>query len=241
MYRLEAAYWWYRALRDRVDIALDSFCPRFRTLLDAGSGTGGLLDHLRASRPGVRLVGIDGSADALMFCRRRGLEPLARGSVNTLPFGAARFDVVVSNDVLYFKGIDDDIAVGEFARVLAPGGVVVMNLPAFESLRGAHDEFVKGRRRYTRREVVDVLRRAGLEPLQATYWNAALFPAIALVRRLRRRRADVSESDLRPLGPRWNALLYALTRAEAVWLRRGSLPFGTSVFCAARKASRIGA
>jgi len=235
MYRLEATYWWYRALRDRVDMALDSFCPRFATLLDAGSGTGGLLDHLRARHPGARLAGIDLSADALALSRRRGLEPLACGSVNALPFRSDRFDVVVSNDVLYFAGIDDDRAVADFARVLAPGGVLLLNLPAFELLRGSHDEFVKGRRRYTRRDILAIVQRAALEPLRATYWNALLFPAIAMVRSLRRRREQVAESDLRPLAPRWNALLYRLTRAEAVWLRHGSLPFGTSVFCVARK------
>jgi hypothetical protein len=110
-----------------------------------------------------------------------------------------------------------------------------VNLPAFEFLRGAHDEFVAGRRRYTRGDLSDLVVAAGLDVLYASYWNGALFPAIALVRRLRRTRAAAHESDLRPLPEAVDRLFYALLRFEAAWLRRGTLPFGTSVLVAARK------
>ena len=91
------------------------------------------------------------------------------------------------------------------------------------------------RRRYTRTDVLRLAHGAGLEVLQATYWNAVLFPAVALVRRLRKSRAQTSQSDLRPISPRVNRLLYGFLRLEAAWLRHGSLPFGTSVLCVARK------
>jgi SAM-dependent methyltransferase len=235
MHRLEDEHWWYRALRDRIDIALDRWAPGFRSLLDAGCGTGGVLQHLQERRPEARLIGFDLSPDALRRCRSRGFAALARASVNDVAFRSAAFDVVTSHDVLYFEGIDDERAIAELTRVLAPGGILVLNLPAFEFLRGAHDEFVRGRRRYTRREVEMFLRDAGLDVLTATYWNAPLMPAVAVVRRLRRHRAHAAESDLRPL-PRWlNRLLYALVRLEAVWLRSGTLPFGSSVLCVAGK------
>jgi len=95
---------------------------------------------------------------------------------------------------------------------------------------------VKTRRRYNRRDVLELVRRAGLHPLRATYWNTALFPVIVAVRRWRRQRRDGVESDLRPIASCWNEALYALTRAEALWLRHASLAFGTSVFCVARKS-----
>jgi ubiquinone/menaquinone biosynthesis C-methylase UbiE len=235
IYRLEGEYWWYRALRDRIHALLDRYAPGFRSLLDAGCGTGGVLEDLRARHPSAHLVGLDSSAYALERCRTRGLDLLVRASINDLSLRSRSFDVVTSHDVLYFEGIDDERAVGELARVLAAGGVLVLNLPAFEFLRGAHDEFVKTRRRYTRSEVLKLVGGAGLEVLRATYWNAALFPAVALVRRLRRSRAQASESDLRPI-PAWaNRLLHGLLRLEAAWLRHRTLPFGTSVLCVARK------
>jgi len=247
MHRLEDEHWWYRALRDRIDIALDRWAPGFRTLLDAGCGTGGVLQHLKQRRPQTRLIGFDLSADALRRCRSRGFSSLARGSVNDVAFRSAVFDVVTSQDVLYFEGIEDERAVAELARVLAPGGVLILNLPAFEFLRGSHDVFVKTRRRYTRKQVAELVRAAGLEILTATYWNAPLMPVVAAVRRLRTNRAEVPESDLRPVHRWLNRILYALVRLEAVWLRSGTLPFGSSVLCVARKitlceeASPIGA
>jgi SAM-dependent methyltransferase len=235
MYRLEERYWWYRALRDRIVWLLDAYAPRARTFLDAGCGTGAVLQELRRRRPGARFVGLDLSPHALERCRMRSLPLLVRASVNDLPIRSGVFDVVTSQDVLYFEGIDDHRTLAEFARVLGAEGTLVLNLPAFELLRGAHDEFVKGRRRYTVAEVGELLRGAGFLLLFASYWNAALFPAVALVRRLRRTRAETRESDLRPLPDGLNRIFYALLRIEAAWLRHGTLPFGTSVLAVARK------
>jgi len=239
MHRLEDEHWWYRSLRDRIDIALDRWAPGCRCLLDAGCGTGGVLRHLRERRPDARLFGFDLSPDALRRCRSRGFADLARASVNDVAFRSAAFDVVASHDVLYFEGIDDDQAVGELARVLAPGGILILNLPAFEFLRGAHDEFVRTRRRYTRTAVAGLIADAGLELLAATYWNAPLFPAIAAVRWMRRHRDAVPESDLRAVKPWLNRVLYAVVRLEARWLRFGTVAFGTSVFAVARKPNDV--
>jgi SAM-dependent methyltransferase len=235
MYRLEERYWWYRALRDRIVWLLDTYAPQATAFLDAGCGTGAVLQELSRRRPGARFLGLDLSPDALERCRMRSLPLLVRASVHDLPIRSGAFDVVTSQDVLYFEGIDDHRTLTEFRRVLAPEGTLVLNLPAFKFLRGAHDEFVKGRRRYTRAELGDLVRGAGFRLLFLSYWNAALFPAVALVRRLRRTRAVTSESDLRPLPEGLNRLLYAVLRFEAAWLRRGTLPFGTSVLAVARK------
>jgi SAM-dependent methyltransferase len=235
MYRLEDRYWWYRALRDRVVALLDRYAGDARTFLDAGCGTGRLLQELRRRHSDVRSVGVDLSPHALARCRARSLRDLSRGSVNELPLRSGAFDVVTSDDVLYFDGVDDRRALAEFARVLRPGGMLVVNLPAFEFLRGAHDAFVSGRRRYTREHLTELLAGAGFRILYASYWNAALFPAVAIARRLRRTRGGARESDLRPLPQVWDSFFYALLKVEGAWLRRGTLPFGTSVLAAARK------
>jgi SAM-dependent methyltransferase len=235
MFSLEESHWWYRALRRNIGRALAGTLATRPAVLDAGCGTGMLLAQWGDS---VRGVGLDYSAEALQRARRRDLPRLVRGSVETLPLRAASFDLVVSADVLYHRGVVDDVAaLREFARVLRPGGTLLLNLPAFGWLRSSHDEAIHTARRYTAPEVREKLRRAGLRPVRVRYWNFLLFPPIALVRRARRRRAGGGQapaSDLAPL-PGWlNGLLDGLLAFEA---RLGFLraPAGLSVLAVARK------
>lgn len=233
---LEDRYLWYQGLHTLTRNAVRDHAAGFTTLLDAGCGTGGLLRRMREAYPRARLAGFDLSEHAVGLSRGNGAFPVIRSSLIHVGLRSESFDVVTCQDVLYFEGIDDRAALTELNRLLRKGGVLVLNLPAFEFLRSSHDRFVKTRRRFTRKEVVELLRATGFEIIRATYWNATLFPLVALLRILRRR-GGVEESDLRPIPDPWNRVLSGIVRAEAAWIRRGSLPVGSSVFCVARKIS----
>ncbi len=237
MRAVEESYWWYQALRQHV---VDSIRPQPEkfSLLDAGCGSGGMLTGLREEFPGAGLSGIDESEHAIELCRERntGAE-LVRASVHELPFPAAAFDVVLSLDVWLNEGVDDTLAAHETYRVLRPGGKLILNLAAFEFLRGAHDKAVGAVRRYTRPQVRALLEGAGFAIERLTYWNATLTPPIALVRWLSRRQLEKEEvrSDFRPLPSFVNSALARLAALELKASRHLSLPFGTSVFAVARK------
>jgi len=233
IWRLEDTHWWYRALRRLVLTFAARAAPGGRAL-DAGCGTGGLL---KALSPRFRVVGIDYSQLALSLARRKVGYGLIRASVENLPFGDGTFDVVTSMDVLYHMGVRDDVAsLREMRRVLKPGGVLLINLPAFEFLRGPHDRVIATRHRYTRAEICGKLRAAGLAVERATYWNFLLFPPIAAVRMCRRKRE--AESDLRKPSAVANVCLNVLLRAEAMMLKLWDLPIGVSVFCVARRLEK---
>lgn len=226
LFELERRHFWYVGLHALLCGAL-SRCGGAR-LLDAGCGTGGLL----LARPGA--TGVDRSPLALEFCARRGLSRLACADVARLPFADGRFDVVVSADVLYHRGVvDDGAALAELARVTRPGGAVILNLPAGRALRGAHDDFVHGARRYDRADVAALAARAGLRVERLTSWNCALLPAAWIVRRLSRGGPPRSDVSLPPAP--LNALLAAWLRAEAWLALRTGLPFGLSVFAVLRR------
>ena len=90
------------------------------------------------------------SDEALRFSRARGAS-CARASVLQLPFTDGAFDLVTSFDVLYHRWVTDDrAAVAELARVLRPGGLLFVRVPALRLLWGAHDEAVLSRHRYRR-------------------------------------------------------------------------------------------
>ena len=238
MYEAEESQWWYAGQRAIVAALLrrelgppsaGSVRPR---LLDAGCGTGGNLEALAGVARGI---GVDLAPEAIAFCRIRGVTAV-RGSVLALPLREASFEIVTSYDVIYHAWVSDDrAAVREMTRVLAPGGLLLVRVPALRALWGAHDTEVQSRHRYTRGELVALLRGCGLELLRASYCNSLLFPLL-LVRRSLDRLLSRQGSDVGflPAPLEW-AFRQALG-LEAALLGRGvSFPIGASVLALARK------
>lgn len=237
MRAVEDQYWWYQALRQHVAESIDPPGPIF-SVLDAGCGTGGTLVALRRNFPQAELTGIDDSQHAVALTAERNLAAhLQRASVHQLPFADGSFDFVLSLDVWSHAGIDDALAARETHRVLRPGGKLILNLAAFEFLKGAHDCATDVDRRYTRRQVQALLEGANFEVERLTYWNAAFTPPIALVRWFSRRglRREEARSDFRPLPRFVNTTLKRVAALELSATRHLSLPFGSSLFAVARK------
>ncbi len=240
MYLAEESQWWYvgqraivRALlrRELRDPTRSQNAARPR-LLDAGCGTGG---NLVALAPLARTVGVDLAPEAIAFCRERGLRAV-RGSVLALPVRSGSCELVASLDVLYHAWVSDDrLAVAELARVLAPGGLLLVRVPALRALWGAHDVEVQSRHRYTRAELVALLAGCGLELRCASYCNALLFPLLLVRRSLDRLLArEGSDVGFLPAPLEWAFRTVLLL--EAALLGRGvSFPIGASVVALARK------
>jgi SAM-dependent methyltransferase len=238
MFEAEESQWWYAGQRAVAHALLEPALAErgggegALRILDAGCGTGGNLVHL--ARMG-EAVGVDLAPEALAFCRRRNVKAL-RARLAELPFAAGAFDVVTSFDVLYHAWVDDDkAAVAEMARVLRPGGLLLVRVPALRVLWGAHDEAVLSRHRYTRPELRGILGAVGLEVVRMTYANSVLFPLLlarrTLDRAMGRQGSDVS---FLPAPLEWGFRQALL--AEAALVRRGvHLPIGASVVGLARK------
>jgi SAM-dependent methyltransferase len=235
MYAAEERQWWYAGMRaisfallEAAPLPPRSTAPR---LLDSGCGTGSILGHLSARG---RAVGVDLSPDAARLARARGAA-VARAELLALPFADDTFDCVTSFDVIYHRWVADDAAaVREMARVLRPGGLLLLRVPALKMLWGAHDEAVHSRHRYTRGEVRRLLEGAGLQVVRATYANSLLFPVLAARRALDRLTGrEGSDVAFLPAPLEW--AFGAALRLEARLVRRLSLPLGASVFALARK------
>ncbi|MHB1080071.1 MAG: class I SAM-dependent methyltransferase [Prosthecobacter sp.] len=238
MRAVEDRHWWYAVLRGLVQDALVGRMPPHGRLLDAGCGTGGMLEFLQGTMGGLELAGVDVAEDAVRHCHQRGLSTVQSGAVEALEFEDAVFDAVLSLDVLYHAGVNEEKALAEMGRVLRPGGLLVLNLPAFDGLRGSHDVVVSGARRYTICQVRMLLQHSSLAVEMIQYWNAWLFLPLLVWRRLSRMKAEQEptwESDLK-LTPAWmNSLLAGMGRVDAGLCRKLRLPFGSSVFAVARK------
>ncbi len=237
MYELEDAYWWFVSRRRLVRALIEQFGPPNPRILDVGCGTGGTLDALADLGT---VCGADRSADAIAFCRRRGHTTLSRCRAEALAFANDSFDVAVCCDV--FEHLVDDLgAMGEVLRVLKPGGVAIITVPAYQWLWSEHDEALSHERRYSRRQLADRLKVEGAEVVKITYAVSLVFPLVLMTRllsRLRLRRLGVPHTQLMQL-PRWaNRFLLWLQDLESAVISRAGFPFGTSVVAVARKPMR---
>ncbi len=238
MYHVEEDHWWYVGLRAVLDLFwtchFEGHFDGKPRVLDAGCGTGANLVWLSSK---ARAVGIDISAQAVQLCRRRLQADTAVASALAMPFPDASLDAAISCDVLCHEAIPDPaVSLQEIHRVLKPGGLFFLNLPAYQWLHSSHDAHVQNSRRFTRSEAVRLLESCSFEPLRCSYWNTALFPAIAAVR-LWRKVFPPSASDLVRLpSERVSRLLAYVLAAERIVMRRVALPFGLSFCIVARKA-----
>jgi len=239
MYEAEDRHWWYVSLHDLVLRYIPRNVPAL-TILDAGCGTGRLLQLLSAFG---MVRGCDVSGTALRCCRERGLTAVFQADLNTTILDLDCYDVITSIDVLYHANIGDERAVLEkLHAALKPGGTFILQVPAYEWLRSDHDRAVHTRKRYLRTEVVAMLRDSGFSIDKATYRVGLLMPLIATARlsqRLFQRRdgRTMPVSDVKRTPKAVNALFRAVMKIENQLLRWISFPAGTSVFAVARKPS----
>lgn len=94
MDELEGSLWWYRGLRALIIQVLSAHAPDAVDLLDAGCGTGGMLKAIGDAKHGANLNGIDLSAAACAFARRKTGAQVVQGSVDALPFPDGSFDEI---------------------------------------------------------------------------------------------------------------------------------------------------
>jgi SAM-dependent methyltransferase len=230
----EDRLWYFRALQTRRAHWLARLLSAGPArVLDAGCGTGGFIRAARAAHPGWTVTGVDVSPLACGLARERTGAEVVEGSITALPFADGSFDAVTTGDVLYHLD-DPAAALREFARVLRPGGVVVVNEPAYRWLWSYHDEAVGSRHRFTRPELAAALRSAGIEVRFASYANMLILPLVAARRKLFPPAAPTSDVEL-PSAP-VGKLLGGIAAFEQAAIGRGlALPAGSSVFVAGVK------
>jgi SAM-dependent methyltransferase len=231
----EDGMWWYRAAHARVLDALRRRPGTRGPLLDAGCGTGGLLRRLSQDLPELAPVGLDFMPQAAGRAAAKSGRPVTAGDANRLPFPEASFGAAVSIDVICHAGVEPAHALAELHRVLRPGATLVLNLPAFEWLRSAHDLRVHNARRFTREGAAALLREAGFTAVEGRYWNSLLLPLMVLQRKVLQRRPD-APSDVTEFTPWLDRSLHAVSELER-WLGARGLPMpaGGSVLMTATR------
>jgi SAM-dependent methyltransferase len=233
-HQAEDAHWWYRGRRTVLEgVIAELRLPARPRVLDAGCGSGRNMVEL--ARHGT-VTGVELSDTSVALARERAVGEVISGSVLAMPFGADSFDLAVCLDVI--EHLDDDLAaLVELRRVVAPGGSLLVTVPAYPWLWSGHDVINHHRRRYTRRSLQQVAERGGWEQVRTTYFNSLLLPVAIILRLLDRLNSKTTQSSLdlwvppQPL----NWLLERPLRAEAAVITRGGrIPAGLSLLAVFR-------
>jgi ubiquinone/menaquinone biosynthesis C-methylase UbiE len=234
IFRLQKTHWWYRSRERFLDVLLRKL-PKGGLVLDAGCGPGSMLHYFGGYG---EVVGVDRYAPALAMARSHFSGPLLQGECGVLPFADGSFTLVASCEVLYHRNVPDvGEVVREFARVLQPGGSLLLVDSAYSDCYSSHDVTAHGARRFTRGELVSSMEAAGLEVVRSTYAYALLLPLVWLLRRFKSL-FGIGEEPGGELHGTWgplNSLVICWFTLEAALAGRWGLPFGLSVQVLGRK------
>ena len=236
MYQLEEKYWWHIAKRILVNSLIVRFVGKTNSkkIADVGCGTGKFMEEqLENNWSGV--VGLDGSKEALKFCRQRGLKNCKISDFEKkLDLKKNSTDVLTSLDVVEHIENDENLA-SEMMRVLKPGGHVFVTVPAHMWLWTYWDEMLSHKRRYSKKGVEDLFINQGFEVVFSSYFYSYLLPLALIVRSVKRFSKKEKTSDFFEL-PVWvNNVLVLMAKIEVAVLSLVKIPFGLSVVLVARK------
>ncbi|UVO50796.1 class I SAM-dependent methyltransferase [Sphingomonas sp. SUN019] len=230
----DSTHWWYRARRDILAdyLTREGGLPKAAKILEIGCGTGHNLPML--GRFGeVDAIEIDPAARDIA-AQRLG-KPVGAAPLPILPdVPKGHYDLIAVLDVV--EHIEDDVAALIAMRErLAPGGKILITVPAHPWMWSAHDVVNHHHRRYTKATLKAAITAAGLRSRKLGYFNSLLFP-LAAGARLAGRLTGREDSDDSPPPPAINALFETIFRAERFMVGRVPMPPGVSIVSLAEPA-----
>jgi SAM-dependent methyltransferase len=230
---LEQWHWWFRGRRRIIESILHRELGTqavSRRILSVGCGPAeGLMWLMPFAGKNGRVFGLD-----IEPLHARGVEGtlgFVVGSLGDAPLKNASFDVVLALDVLEHMD-DDHNSLLEAVRLVKPGGLLLITVPALPSLWGGQDVVSEHRRRYTRRTLKQLFDDVQIAGYRIKYFNSILFPLAAGIRLSRRAlgKGGRPRSDFDDNHPGLvNEMLASLFGAESWLIHRTTFPVGVSL------------
>lgn len=233
--QVEKEHWYYVGKRQFVREWIQRVRPPSPQdhLLDCGAGTGIFAGEMAEH---CQVTVMDTFEESLQMLRTRfphdRVITLENGQV---PLPDASIDYVTALDVLEHVPDDKEVVRG-FARMVRPGGLAVVTVPASMALWSDWDVGLQHYRRYEQPELIDAFPSEDWELVHANYTNVPVFPLVWLIRKWQRGRVSTADAgraeDKVPPGPvnallRWQFVRLAMSRVP--------MPFGVSLLLVARR------
>lgn len=219
--RIETRHWFYCGKREIVRYWIWKYKEKSKTLclLDCGAGGGAFASEMATA---LRVTAVDDHEESLSLLRDcLPPEAVVRGSCTQLPFPEGSFDIVTALDVLEHVP-DDRAATEEMIRVLKPGGLLVLTVPALMSLWSDWDVALHHQRRYHKDGLLQLFGLLPIRCVHVAYINVLAAPAIWLIRKTRILSWGSPKRAEDWMPPPW---LNAVLRFLFVLLAKSKIPF----------------
>lgn len=208
-------------------------------VLEIGCSSGFLLKDISTELPQAVLVGADVvKAPLYRLAEQLPNVPLMRFDLLKCPLPDSTFDAVVLLNVL--EHIEDDVrALRQVFRLLKPGGVAVIEVPAGPHLYDVYDRALMHFRRYAMPELVEKLEDIGFEVTRKSHLGSLVYPAFAYIKR---RNQKTNQSDVQAVVTKQakstssSILMRAAMGIESFIGGYVSYPMGIRCLLSARKA-----
>jgi len=231
----ERNHWWSRVRNNLIFDLIKNYNGDINSeIFDYGCGSGYLVKQLQIK--GFNSHGGDISAEAINAGRNDGIANLAVLNDYGINHPDNKFNFVLAMDVLEHLE-DEGVAIREIERALKPGGVAIITVPAYKFLWGIQDDVSHHFRRYSMHAIVKAVKdNSGLAVVRKTYFNAFLFPAIAVVRLISRFfNIKNRQSDFDMNSRVVNNICYGIFDSERKLLEYLNFPFGVSILLVVKK------
>lgn len=237
LYEVENTHWWHQHKRATVHQMIIKYTSKKGKVLDIGSGTGKILEELKAK--GWQVEGIDGAKEAVVWSQKRGLKITQSDFVkDKLLFTDNSFDLVISLDLLEHLPNDREM-LSEMYRIVKLGGIAVITVPAYQCLFDYWDKMLGHQRRYDLNSLKNLTLQAGWHiEFASFYFCLFLIPAVIvrLIKKIIGQKQN-PESDFKTTPMAWISIpvmnLYA--KIERWIIFRKPLSFGLSIVLVLKK------
>jgi 2-polyprenyl-3-methyl-5-hydroxy-6-metoxy-1,4-benzoquinol methylase len=241
LYNIEEKNFWFRGRREAIFQILKRFIPDYKNkkMLEVGCGGGNIVDFLKGK--GMNIEGADIFFEGLQFARKRVNTNFYQINIKDIPF-KNEFDLIGLFDVLEHVQEEEQVLVNVY-KALKPEGHLFISVPALPLLWSYFDKIACHKRRYTKRELANKLKKQGFSIIKATYLFMLLLPIMTLKRKINPGRFSGHPTDLLKqelsCHPIFNLLFYQLARLESLLIPTFSFPLGSSLLILAKKNNAI--
>ncbi len=243
--QLEREHWWFRVrgkiISKLISNSLETNENKQLNILNIGAATGKTSEML--SKFG-KVTSLEYDQDCCEYAEQQFNISIINGSILELPFKDDEFDLVCAFDVI--EHVEDDLlGINEMKRVCKRDGLIVLTVPAYMFLWSHHDEVNHHYRRYTLKNLKELVKKTDLYPVKGTFYNTLLFIPIAIFRLLSKmipekliRKGAGSDATLHNTSGLTSRILYQIFNLELSLLKLFNLPFGVSIFLSLSKNKR---